>query len=62
MQKEILGPILPELSYEKLEDAIDFVKQREHPLGLYIFNESLREREKILRETVSGGVSVNEVL
>ncbi len=62
MQEEIFGPILPVLSYEKLEDAIDFVKQREHPLGLYIFTESSQEREKVLRETVSGGVSVNEVL
>lgn len=26
MQEEIFGPILPVLSYEKLEDAIDFVK------------------------------------
>ena len=40
MQEEIFGPILPILSYEKLENAIGFVQQRPHPLGLYLFTES----------------------
>ena len=62
MQEEIFGPILPVLSYEKIEEAIEFVQHRARLLALYLFTEKTRERERILRETVSGGVSVNEVL
>ena len=62
MQDEIFGPILPVLSYEKIEEAIEFVQHRARPLALYLFTEKTRERERILRETVSGGVAVNEVL
>ena len=62
MQEEIFGPVLPVLSYKNLEETIEFIKGRERPLALYIFTESSREREQILRETISGGVAVNEVL
>ncbi len=62
MQEEIFGPILPILSYEKIEEAIEFIQHRARPLALYLFTEKARERERILRETVSGGVAVNEVL
>ena len=62
MQEEIFGPILPVLSYEKIEEAIEFVQNRARPLALYLFTEKAIERERILRETVSGGVAVNEVL
>ena len=62
MQEEIFGPILPVLSYEKIEEAIEFVQHRARPLALYLFSEKAIERERILRETVSGGVAVNEVL
>ena len=62
MQEEIFGPILPVLSYEKIEEAIEFVQHRARPLALYLFTEKTRERERILRETVSGGVAVNEGL
>ena len=62
MQEEIFGPILPVLSYEKIEEAIEFVQHRARPLALYLFTEKARERERILRETVSGGVAVNEGL
>ena len=62
MQEEIFGPILPVLSYEKIEEAIEFVQNRARPLALYLFTEKARERERILRETISGGVAVNEVL
>ena len=62
MQEEIFGPILPVLSYEKIEEAIEFIQHRARPLALYLFTEKTRERERILRETISGGVAVNEVL
>ena len=62
MQEEICGPILLVLSYEKIEEAIEFVQHKARLLALYLFTEKTRERERILRETISGGVAVNEVL
>jgi aldehyde dehydrogenase (NAD+) len=36
MKEEIFGPVLPVMTYKTLDDAIDFVNQRDHPLGLYV--------------------------
>ena len=33
MQEEIFGPILPVLTYEKLEDALSWINQRPKPLA-----------------------------
>ncbi len=35
MQEEIFGPILPVLSYHRLEDAIRFVNKREKPRNIW---------------------------
>ena len=40
MQEEIFGPILPVLTYSKLEDAIARIQQRPKPLALYLFTKS----------------------
>lgn len=37
MQEEIFGPILPIVTVKNLEDAIQFINQREKPLALYVF-------------------------
>lgn len=42
MQEEIFGPILPVLTYEKLEDALSWINQRPKPLALYCFTENKR--------------------
>ncbi|KAG0346272.1 aldehyde dehydrogenase 3, member A2 [Podila humilis] len=60
MQDEIFGPILPIIDCDNLQGAIDIVNQNEHPLALYIFSDNKDEIEKVLRETRSGGVTVNE--
>lgn len=41
MQEEIFGPILPIITIDSLEKAIEFVNRGEKPLALYVFsNES----------------------
>lgn len=62
MQEEIFGPVMPVIEYEKTEDAIEFVNNRERPLAMYIFSKSDKFVEKILNETTSGGVCVNDVM
>jgi coniferyl-aldehyde dehydrogenase len=62
MQEEIFGPILPVFSYEKIEEAINYVNDHPRPLALYYFDNNQRRIDRILRETVSGGVTVNDVM
>ena len=60
MQEEIFGPLLPVVASETLDDALDKVQQGERPLALYWFGEDKKKRDKVLRESISGGVSINE--
>jgi len=62
MQEEIFGPILPIFTYEKLEEAINYVNDHPRPLALYYFDNNQRRIDKILKETVSGGVTINDVM
>ncbi len=62
MQEEIFGPILPVRTYEKLDEAIDYVNDHPRPLALYVFDHDQKSIDKILRDTTSGGVCVNETM
>jgi coniferyl-aldehyde dehydrogenase len=62
MKEEIFGPVLPVKSYASLGDAVAYVNAHDRPLGLYYFGEDAGERERILNETTSGGVTVNDVV
>ncbi|KAB8144438.1 aldehyde dehydrogenase family protein [Chloroflexia bacterium SDU3-3] len=59
MAEEIFGPILPVLPYRSLDDALALVNAREKPLALYIFSQSERAVEQVLRRTTAGGTVVN---
>jgi coniferyl-aldehyde dehydrogenase len=61
-QEEIFGPILPVFAYDRREDATAFVNARERPLALYWFGTDTAERDRMLRMTVSGGVTINDCL
>lgn len=63
MREEIFGPILPVFEHDGLEDAIQRVNRTgEHPLGLYYFGNSEHRRRAVLENTLSGGVSINDVM
>ena len=62
MQDEIFGPILPIKRYGAIDEAIDFVNRRDRPLGLYYFGTDKSEERRVLERTVSGGVTVNDVI
>ncbi|MCH2185362.1 aldehyde dehydrogenase family protein [Myxococcota bacterium] len=59
MQEEIFGPVLPVLTIENLDEAIQFVNGREKPLALYLFSQDSAAEEKVLSETTSGGACMN---
>ncbi|MGL5477876.1 MAG: aldehyde dehydrogenase family protein, partial [Clostridium sp.] len=62
MQEEIFGPIFPTLTFEKLDNIIDFIEEKEKPLALYYFSESREKIEYILSNTSSGGVTINDTV
>lgn len=62
MQDEIFGPILPVMQYNDLSEALDHVNSKDRPLGLYYFGADKAEETRVLTETTSGGVTVNDVI
>jgi coniferyl-aldehyde dehydrogenase len=62
MQEEIFGPVLPVMTYKSVDEAIAYVNAHDRPLGLYYFGQDAAEEAKILTQTTSGGVTVNDVI
>jgi len=62
MQEEIFGPILPVKRYRRLDEAVDYVNRHDRPLGLYYFGSDRAEERALLDRTISGGVTVNDVI
>lgn len=59
-EEEIFGPLLPVRSYKTLDEAIAYINSKPKPLALYAFSLKNKATEYILRETRSGGVTVND--
>ena len=62
MQEEIFGPVLPVKTYKAVDEAIDYINDHDRPLGLYYFGSDSKEREQVLDRTISGGVTINDVI
>ncbi|RAN38393.1 coniferyl aldehyde dehydrogenase [Hyphomonas pacifica] len=62
MQDEIFGPVLPIKSYGETKDAVAYINGHPRPLGLYYFGEDPAEKDFVLNNTTSGGVTVNDVI
>lgn len=62
MQEEIFGPILPILEFDKLDEAIAQVNSRPQPLALYLFTRDKKKQRRIIQETSSGGVCINDTV
>ncbi|WP_436513144.1 aldehyde dehydrogenase [Clostridium thermobutyricum] len=62
MENEIFGPILPVIEFSDIDEAINFVNSRPKPLALYYFSESSSNIEKVLKDTTSGGVTINDTV
>lgn len=62
MQEEIFGPILPVLGYDRIEEAISYINRHDRPLALYWFGADSASRDKVLNQTISGGVTLNDCI
>ena len=61
LQDEIFAPVLPVMTYETIDQAIDYVAARDKPLALYVYSPDEENVAKVLSRTSSGGVTVNGV-
>lgn len=62
MQEEIFGPLLPVVPYRDLGAAIRYVNARPRPLALYYFDRDRTNVDRVLSQTISGGVTINDTI
>ena len=62
MGEEIFGPVLPVLTFDRVEEALEFVNARPSPLALYLFSQDKRTRELFLRRSSFGGGCINDTI
>ena len=62
MGEEIFGPILPVLTFDTLEEAIQTVEAHPHPLALYFFSENKTAQSQILNCCRFGGGCINDTI
>jgi aldehyde dehydrogenase (NAD+) len=62
MQEELFGPLLPVLTIDSLEQALEQVRQRPKPLALYLFSRSRDATTAVLNSSSSGSVGINDVV
>ena len=61
MQEEIFGPLLPVMTFEKIDTVIEYVDSHEKPLAFYYFGKN-KQAKDVLSKTTSGGGCVNDTL
>jgi len=62
LHEEIFGPILPIISIANTSSAIAYINYRPNPLALYWFGKDKKNKEQVIAETRSGGVTINDTL
>lgn len=60
MRDEIFGPLLPVRTYREIDEVLNYINRRDRPLGLYLFSNDKALQDRIIRNTSSGGVSIND--
>ena len=62
MAEEIFGPVLPILTFERFEEVVPMLIDREKPLALYIFSENKKNIKTVTERISYGGGCVNDVV
>lgn len=62
MQEEIFGPILPVIEYTDITEAIALINSKPKPLALYLFTNNKNLQQRVLQETSSGAVGINNTM
>lgn len=62
MKEEIFGPILPIITFNKLDEVISLVTDRPKPLALYLFSNDKKTQSKVIRDISFGGGCINDTI
>jgi len=62
LHEEIFGPILPIVAVNSVSAAIEYINSKANPLAIYWFGKDKNNMQRVLEETRSGGVTINDVL
>ncbi|MDY3121662.1 aldehyde dehydrogenase [Suipraeoptans intestinalis] len=62
MKEEIFGPLLPVISYRRLEEVIRKVKELEKPLACYLFTNRKEVADQVIHSISYGGGCINDVV
>ena len=62
MHSEIFGPLLPVISYRDLGEALKIIGTGRNPLALYLFSSDPKVQERVVHQSRSGGVCINDLL
>jgi aldehyde dehydrogenase (NAD+) len=59
MMNEIFGPVLPIFTYKDISEPLQYIRDNEKPLALYIYSTSSRNTDYIINNTRAGGTCIN---
>ncbi|KAJ3644730.1 hypothetical protein Zmor_022438 [Zophobas morio] len=62
MEEEILGPILPIVTVNSTEEAVNCINRREKPLVIYLFSKKSSVKRFFIENTTSEAVTVNDTI
>lgn len=62
LQEEIFGPLLPIKTYRRLDEVVEYITARPHPLAMYVFSERRDVQRRFIQETSAGGMCLNATL
>jgi coniferyl-aldehyde dehydrogenase len=62
VKNEIFGPVLPIMEYDDIDDLLAVINSQPRPLALYYFDYDESRADHVIKNTCSGGVTVNDVM
>ncbi|TFY68960.1 hypothetical protein EVJ58_g700 [Rhodofomes roseus] len=62
MSEELFAPFLPVVPVKDVDEAIEFINERDHPLNIYVFTNNSAFKEKVFSNTRSGTAAANDTI
>ncbi|MBT7609405.1 MAG: aldehyde dehydrogenase family protein [Bacteriovoracaceae bacterium] len=59
MKEEIFGPVLPIITFQKLDEVINIINSSPRPLALYMNSTKTKDIQKVCQQVKSGAFTVN---
>lgn len=62
MQEEIFGPVLPVITWNTFDEALNVIRSFPSPLACYVFSTSKVFQEQVIQAVPFGGATINDVV